>query len=151
MNQVEETGKQKAQSTSEPEEVYLTHAPCLITQKGSQARRHYSTEEQGTQATALNTLVGVVQSLSRVQLFSNLWTAACQASLCITNSWSLLKLMSIELMMPSDHHISAIPFSSCLQTFPASGSFQMSPFFASHGQSIGASASTSVLPMNIQD
>ena len=46
---------------------------------------------------------------------------------------------------------SVVPFSSCLQTFPASGSFQMSQLFASRGQSIGASASTSVLPMNIQD
>ena len=46
---------------------------------------------------------------------------------------------------------SVIPFSSCPQSFPASGSFQMSSFFASGGQSIGASASASVLPMNIQD
>ena len=46
---------------------------------------------------------------------------------------------------------SFIPLSSCLQSFPASGSFQMSQLFASHGQSIGVSASTSVLPMNIQD
>ena len=46
---------------------------------------------------------------------------------------------------------SVIPFSSCLQSFPALGSFQMSQFFASGGQSIGASASASVLPMNIQD
>ena len=46
---------------------------------------------------------------------------------------------------------SVVPFSSCLQSFPASGSFLMSQFFASHGQSIGASASASVLPMNIQD
>ena len=46
---------------------------------------------------------------------------------------------------------SIIPFSSCLQSFPASGSFQMSQFFSSHGQSIGVSASTSVLPVNIQD
>ena len=46
---------------------------------------------------------------------------------------------------------SVIPFSSCLQSFPASGSFQMSQFFTSGGQSIGISASTSVLPMNIQD
>ena len=44
-----------------------------------------------------------------------------------------------------------IPFSSCLQSFPESGSFQMSQFFASGGQSIGVSASASVLPMNIQD
>ena len=46
---------------------------------------------------------------------------------------------------------SVIPFFSCLQSFPASGSFQMSQFFASGGQSIGVSASTSVLPMNIQN
>ena len=46
---------------------------------------------------------------------------------------------------------SVLPFSSCLQSFPASGSFQMSQFFASGGQSIGVSASASLLPMNIQD
>ena len=46
---------------------------------------------------------------------------------------------------------SVVPFSSCLQSFPASGSFQMSQFFASGGQSIEVSASASVLPMNIQD
>ena len=46
---------------------------------------------------------------------------------------------------------SIVPFSSCLQSFPASGSFPMSQFFLSGGQSIAVSASTSVLPMNIQD
>ena len=46
-----------------------------------------------------------VQSLSRVQLFVTPWIAACQASLSITNSWSLLKLMSIKLVMPSSHLI----------------------------------------------
>ena len=46
---------------------------------------------------------------------------------------------------------SVVPFSSCLQSFPASGSFQMSQFFTSGGQSIGVSASASVLPMNTQD
>ena len=46
---------------------------------------------------------------------------------------------------------SVVPFSSCPQSFPASGSFQMSQFFSSGGRSIGASASTSALPMNIQD
>ena len=50
-----------------------------------------------------------VQSLSRVQLFVTPWTAACQASLCITNSQSLLKLMSIELVMPSNHLILCHP------------------------------------------
>ena len=46
---------------------------------------------------------------------------------------------------------SVVPFSSCLQSFPASGSFQISQFFTSGGQSIGVSASTSILPMNVQD
>ena len=79
------------------------------------------------------------------------WTAACKASLSITNSQSLLKLMSIESVRPSTISSSVIPISSCLQSFPASESFPVSQFFASGGQSIGASASASVLPMNIQD
>ena len=58
--------------------------------------------------------------------------------------------MSIESVMPSNHSSSVVPFSSCLQCCPASGSFPMSQLFASGGQSIGASASTSVLPTNIQ-
>ena len=56
-------------------------------------------------------------------------------------------LFSQSLLISS----SIIPFSSCLQSFPASGSFPMSPFFTSAAQSIGASASASVPPMNIQD
>ena len=70
--------------------------------------------------------ISSVQLLSRVQLFATPWTAACQASLSITNSWSLLKLMSIGSVMPSNHLSSVIPFFSCLQSFPASGSFPMS-------------------------
>ena len=92
-----------------------------------------------------------VQSLSCLRLFATPWTAACQASLSITSSQSLLKLMSIELVMPSNHLILCRPFSPCLQCFPASGSFPVSQFFASGGQSIGVSASASVLPMNTQD
>ena len=63
----------------------------------------------------------------------------------ITNSRSLPKLMSIESVMPSNHLMLCRPL-----LLPASGSFQMSQLFASGGQSIGASASSSVLPMNIQ-
>ena len=92
-------------------------------------------------------VVVVVQSLSRVWPFVTPWTAARQASLSFLISWSLLKLMSLESVMPSNHLILCHPFSSGLQSFPASGSFPMSRLFAS-GQSIGASAS--VLPMNIQ-
>ena len=92
-----------------------------------------------------------VQSLSHVWLFATPWTAAHQTSLSITNSWSLLNLMSIESVMPSNHLILCRPLSSCLQSFPATGPFLMSQFFTSGGQSIGVSASASVLPMNIQN
>ena len=95
--------------------------------------------------------ISSVQSLSHVWLFATPWTAACQTILSITNSWSLLKLMSIESVMPSNHIILCCPFSSCLQSFPASGSFPVSALFASGGKCIGLSASASVLPMNIQD
>jgi len=79
------------------------------------------------------------------------WTSACQASLSITSFRSLLKLISIMSVMPPNHLILCHPFSSRLPSFPASGSLQLSQFFSSGGQSIGASASASVLPMNIQD
>ena len=59
-----------------------------------------------------------VQLLSRVQLFATLWTAACQASLSITNSWSLLKLMSIESVMPSNHLILCRPLLLLPSIFP---------------------------------
>ena len=85
-----------------------------------------------------------------MQLFATPWTAACQASLSI-NSQSLLKLMSIELVMPSIHLIVCHPLLSCLKSCPASGSFQMTQLSASDGQNIGVSASTKVLPVNIQD
>ena len=68
-----------------------------------------------------------VHSHSHVRLFATPWTAARQASLFNTNSRSSLKFMSIESVMPSNHIISVVPF-SCLQYFPASGSFLMSQF-----------------------
>ena len=95
-------------------------------------------------------VVVLVQSLSCVRLFATPWTAACQASLSFTISQSLLKLMSIESMTLSNHLILCLPFSSCPQSFLASGSFPMSQLFESGGQSIGASASASVLPVNVQ-
>ena len=79
------------------------------------------------------------------------WTAARQASLSITNSRSLLKLMSIESVMPSNDLILCRPISSYLPSFPASRSFPMSQLFTSGDQNIGVSASTPVLLMNIQD
>ena len=77
------------------------------------------------------------------------WTAAHQVSLSITNSRSLLRLMAIEPVMPSNHLILCHPLLLPPSIFP-SNSFLMSWLFASGGQSIGTSASASVLPMNIQ-
>ena len=88
-------------------------------------------------------------SLCLVQVFVTQWTAACQASLSFTVSWSLLKLMAIESVMPSNHLILCHPFSSSPQSFPGSGSFPVSQLFTSGGQNIGALAS-SVVRMNIQ-
>ena len=91
-----------------------------------------------------------ISSLSRVQLFVTPWATACQASCpsptprvhpnsCPLSWWCHPTISS-----------SVVPFSSHHQSFPAWGSFQMSQFFASGGQSIGASASASIFPMNIQ-
>ena len=92
-----------------------------------------------------------VQLLSCVIFSATPWTLACQASLSINNLQSPPKPMSIESVMPSNHlilcHLLLLP----PQSLPASGSFPLSQFFASSGQSIGVSASTSVLPINTQD
>ena len=91
------------------------------------------------------------QLLTHVRLFATPWTTAHQATLPINNSQSLPKLISFESVMLSNHFTSVICFSSHLQSFPASESFQMSQIFESGGQSIGVSPSASVLPMNTQD
>ena len=92
-----------------------------------------------------------VQSLSCVQLFATPRTAAHQASLSITNSQSLLKLLSIESVMPSNHLILCRPLLLLPSIFPSIRVFPVSQLFASGGQTIGVSASASVLPMNTQD
>ena len=92
-----------------------------------------------------------VQSLCCVWLFATPWTAAHQASLSITNSQSLFKLMSIEPVMPPNHLILCCPHLLLSSIFPSIREFQMSQLFTSGGQSVGLSALTSVLPMNIQD
>ena len=94
---------------------------------------------------------GSVLSLSQVHLFVTPWNTACQASLSITNSWSSPNSCPLSQWCHPTISSSVIPFSSCLQSFQASGSFLMSQLFTSGGQSIGASASASVLPTNIQD
>ena len=91
--------------------------------------------------------VVVVQS-NNVQLFTSPWTVAHQASLSFTISWSLLKLMSIKSVMPSSHLILCHPLLLLPLIFPNIRVF--SNELALCFQSIGASASASVLPMNIQ-
>ena len=95
-------------------------------------------------------LFSSVQLLSCVWLFATPWNVARQASLSITNSQNLLKLMSIESVMPSNYLILCHPL-LLPSIFPSIRSFLMSQFFPSGGQSTGVSASASVLPMNIQD
>ena len=90
-------------------------------------------------------------SVGQVQIFVTPWTVACQAPLSSTLSWSLLKFMSMESGMPSNHlNFCCSPFSFCLQSYPASRSFSVSQLFTSGGQNIRVSTSTLVLPMNIQ-
>ena len=91
----------------------------------------------------------VFQWLSCVELFATPWTAGHQASLS-TISQSLFKLMSIESMMHPAVSSSVTPFSFCLQSFSASGSFPMSRLFPSGSWSTAASVSASVLPVDIQ-
>ena len=90
-----------------------------------------------------------IQSLSRVWLFATPQTAACQASLSIANSWSVLKRMSIKSVMPSNHLILCHPLLFLPLIFPNIRVFPVSQFFALGGRSTGASASD--LPMNMQD
>ena len=98
----------------------------------------------------MSLIVVVVQSLNSVWLFATPWITACRATLSFTISWSLLKLIFIESVMPPNYFILCMSFSSWLQSFPGSWSFPVSRLLAS-GQGIGASASTLVFPMNIQD
>ena len=93
---------------------------------------------------------GAVQSLSHVWLFATPRTATCQAPLSFTTSQILLKLRSIDLVMPFNHLRSATHSSLCFQSFPASGSFPMSLLITSSGRSIGASTLASVHVINIQ-
>ena len=88
--------------------------------------------------------------LSHVWLFATPWTIARQASLSFTISQNCSNSCPLRRWCHPPILSSVIPFSSCLQSFSASGSFLMNQLFALGGQSIGASASASVLPMNIR-
>ena len=92
----------------------------------------------------------IVQQFNCVQLFATPWAAVQKASLFFTISWNLLNSCPLSWWCHPTISFSVIPFFSCLQSFPVSGSFQMSQSFTSGGQSIRASTSASVLPMYIQ-
>ena len=94
----------------------------------------------------------VVQSLSHVWLFVTPWTAAHQAYSCPSPSpGACSNSCPLSQWCHPTISSSVVPFSSCLQYFPASGSFPMSQLVTSGGQNMGVSASASVNPMNIQD
>ena len=121
--------------------------------------RHFSKEDKQMAnrhmkrcSTSLIIQFSSVQSLSRVQLFATPWIAACQASVSITNSWSLPKLMSIESVMPSGHLILCRlllllpPNPHSIRVFSNESTLPMR-----WPKSIGISASASFLPMNTRD
>ena len=93
----------------------------------------------------------VVQSPSCARLFATPWTAARQASLFLNISRSLPKFMSVELVMPCEHIILCRRFLLLSSIFPSIRVISKKSEVQSGGQSIGTSASASVLPMNIQD
>ena len=95
--------------------------------------------------------VSLQLSCSVVSDSATSWTAARQACLSITNSGACSDSCPSSWWCHPTIPSSVIPFYSCLQSFPASESFPISQFFASGGQSVGVSASVSVLPMNTQD
>ena len=96
-------------------------------------------------------IFSAVQSLGHVWLFVSPWTAACQASLSITNTQNLPKLMSIESMMPSNHFILCHPLLLLPSIIASIRRFSKESIPRIRWPSIGVSASASVLPKNIQD
>ena len=113
-------------------------------------RSPHSTKESSLCCTVGSHLFFVVQSLSCVQHFATPWTPAHQASLSFPISWSLLKLMSMESVILSNHLILCCPlFPPVLSLSQHQGLFQWASS-SHHVASIGASASESVFPMNIQ-
>ena len=107
-------------------------------------------KETGTQGGSVVVITVVAQWLSCIWLFVTPQTAACQASLSSTIFWSLLKLMSIESVMPSNHLILCHPLLLQASIFPIVSVFSNESVFHIRWPSIGVSASASVLPMKIQ-
>ena len=98
------------------------------------AKIHFVTGMKISIASTTGKDVVTVQLLNHIWFFVNPWTAACQVPLSSTISWSLLRFMSNQLVMLSNHLILCRLFSFCLQSFPASGSFPMGWLFTSDGQ-----------------
>ena len=96
-------------------------------------------------------LLKSVQSLNHVWLFVTPWTTAHRPPCSSPTTRVYSNSSPLSQWCHPTISSSVVLFSSCFQSFPASGSFPMSQFFASGGQTIGVWASTSVLPMNIQD
>ena len=101
--------------------------------------------------TSKNSLIIVVQSLSHVRLFATSWTAAHQASLSFTISWSLLKLMSIESVMSSNHLILCCPLLLLPSIFPSNRVFSHESALCIKWPKYWSFSLVSVLPVNIQD
>ena len=119
-----------------------THTRYLTTKYILKSYNHLSSFEQRERKSS-------VQWLSRVRLCEPM-DCSMPGFLPITNSWSLLKLVPIKSVKPSNHLILCRPLLPS-SIYPSIRVFSKSQFFASGGQSIGVSASASVLPMNIQD
>ena len=121
---------------------WLSNTPLILEFSSSMYQRLWKVEK-------VLQLFSSVQSLSHVWLFTTPCTAAHQAFLSINNSLRCSNSCPSSQWCHPTISYSVFLFSSCLQSFPASGSFLMSQFFVSGGQSIGVSASASVLPMDI--
>ena len=96
------------------------------------------------------TVLLVVQLISHAQLFVTPWTAACQASLSFTIHWACSNSCPLSQWCYPNFLSSVAHFSPCPQSFPASGSFPVNQLFVSGGQRFGASASVSVISVDIQ-
>ena len=126
----------------------LTHTHYEIKGNKEKANKHRDFKQLSSDKK--KPILSSVQLVSHVQLVVTPWTAECQAFVSITNPPELAQTHVHQVSDAIQPSHPTVPFSTCLQPFPASESFLVSQFFASGGQSTGVSASTSALPVNIQ-
>ena len=138
MSRMQETEERHVQSLVQEdslEEEMATHSGILALENSSQRSlagyTHGVKKNRTRQGTYMCMYVVVVQSLSCVRLFETPWTAAHQASLSFIISWSLLKLMSVESVMPSDHPVLHRPLLLLPSIFPSIGVFSNEPALCS--------------------